>query len=203
MALSTTTTTKTKAGVIGTRTGTGTGPKTKTRPFSTSPISRVKNQIYDSVRRPSDFHTYTRLSQTSRIPLLTLWTTSYCPTCRIVEPLVRELIQAGTGEDEGGVAFVTVEFDAPDIMNNSDEIGGLGARFMITSIPTLLSFNDAGDPVVGTKVADARFLKDGTWLTEWIKREARESGGAGGGGGGLGGGKGKGILGGLFGGWRS
>ncbi|KAI0521150.1 hypothetical protein F5B22DRAFT_644399 [Xylaria bambusicola] len=194
------------------------------RRFATSRPSRAQNQIYtsirkvfihfipypipisqgpaddrskipNSVRRPADFQNYQLLSSSSRTPLLTLWTTSWCGTCRVVAPLIKSLVESGVGEQEGGVAFCTVEYDAPDIMSG-DGSGDtpLGMTYMITSIPTLLSF-DAGEAMVETKVTDGRKLADREFLEEWIRNEARRHGGRGGGGG-------NGILGGLFGGWR-
>lgn len=67
--------------------------------------------------------------------------------------------------------------------------------YMITSIPTLLSF-DAGEAQVLTKVTDGRKLADRHFLEEWIRTEAKRHGGRGSGGGGPG------ILGGLFGSWK-
>ncbi|KAI0547546.1 hypothetical protein F4679DRAFT_361040 [Xylaria curta] len=163
-----------------------------TRSFSMSPALRAKNQIYASVRRPEDFHTYQLLSSSARTPLITLWTTSWCGTCRVVGPLIKSLVESGIGEQEGGVAFCTVEYDAPDIMSGSG--GGLGMTYMITSIPTLLSF-DAGEAMTETKVTDGKKLADRAFLEEWIRNEARRHGGRGGGGG-------KGVFGGLFGGLR-
>lgn len=96
------------------------------------------------------------------------------------------------GEAEGGVGYCEVETDAPDIMSDA-----LGAQYMITSIPTLLSF-DAGEAQVRTKITDARKMADRAFLEEWIRNEARRHGGRGGGGGG----GGLGILGGLFGSWK-
>ncbi|KAI1129306.1 hypothetical protein F5Y10DRAFT_264298 [Nemania abortiva] len=160
--------------------------------FATSRASRAKNQIYTSVRRPDDFHTYQLLSSSARTPLLTLWTTSWCSTCRAVSPLIESLVASGVGEAEGGVAFCKVEYDAPDIM--SGEGGGLGMTYMITSIPTLLAF-DAGEAMTDTKVTDGRKLADPVFVEEWIRTEARRHGGRGGGGG-------TGGFGGLFGGWR-
>ncbi|KAH8196575.1 hypothetical protein TruAng_009269 [Truncatella angustata] len=125
------------------------------------------------------------LSSSSRRPLITLWTTNWCGTCKVVAPLLRELVESGTGEAEGGVAYCTVEYDCPDMM-----AGDLGARYMITAIPTLLSF-DAGEAQTDTRTADARKLADRAWLEEWIRNEARRHGGRGGGG--------KGLFGGLFG----
>ncbi|KAI0454077.1 hypothetical protein F5B21DRAFT_263727 [Xylaria acuta] len=165
------------------------------RRFATSQTSRAKNQIYASVRRPDDFHTYQLLSSSARTPLITLWTTSWCSTCRVVGPLVRSLVESGVGEQEGGVAFCAVEYDAPDMMSGAGG-GGLGMTYMITSIPTLLSF-DAGEAMTDTKVTDGRKLADRAFLEEWIRNEARRHGGRGGGGGG-----GTGVFGGLFGGLR-
>lgn len=138
-----------------------------------------------SVRRPDDLATNILLSSSSRRPLITLWTTNWCATCKVVSPLLKELIESGVGEAEGGVQFCTVDFDCPDIMS-----GDLGMRYMITSIPTLLSI-DAGEPQTDTKTMDARKLSDRKWLEEWIINEAKRHGGRGGGGGSL--------FGGLFG----
>nr|CAE76382.1 hypothetical protein [Neurospora crassa] len=129
--------------------------------FSTSRTVAAKNQIYQSVRNLDQFHTYQLLSSSSRTPLLTLWTTSYCPTCRVVEPLLRELVETGVGEEEGGVGFCTVEYDAPDVME-----AGLGLSYMINSIPTLLSF-DAQEAQTQTKVTDGRQLANRKFLEEW------------------------------------
>jgi hypothetical protein len=105
---------------------------------------------------------------------------------------VRSLIESGVGEAEGGVGFCTVEFDAPDIMR-----AGFGMTYMITSVPTLLSF-DAQEAQVATKVVDGKKLADRQFLEEWIRNEARRQGDRGGGGGGSGGG----VFGGLFGGLK-
>ncbi|GKT45946.1 thioredoxin domain-containing protein [Colletotrichum spaethianum] len=159
-------------------------------PFSTSRNRPAKNQIYASVRRPDDFHTYQLLSSSSRTPLITLWTTSWCGTCRVVAPLIRSIVESGVGEAEGGVGYCTVEFDSPDVMS-----GGLGMTYMITSIPTLLSF-DNQEAQIQTKVHDAKKLTDRAFLEEWIRTEARRHGQRGGGGGSGG------VFGGLFGGFK-
>lgn len=148
-----------------------------------------KNIIHTSVRRPDDLHTYLLLASSARRPLLTLWTTNWCPTCKTVAPLLESMITDGVGEVEGGVNYCAVEFDSPDVMAE-----GLGLRYMITSVPTLLSF-DAGEAQVETKVMDGRKLADRKFLEEWIRTEARRRGERGGGGNG-------GLLGGLFGGWK-
>lgn len=142
-----------------------------------------------SVRNADQLTTYLSLSSSSRRPLLTLWTTSWCTTCHQVSPLVKSLIESGVGEAEGGVTYAEIEYDAPDVMTE-----GLGLTYMINSVPTLLSF-DAGEAQVETKVVDGNLLKDRRFVEEWIRKEARRHGGRGGGGGGAGGG----LFGGLFG----
>ncbi|KAL2269425.1 hypothetical protein VTJ83DRAFT_1609 [Remersonia thermophila] len=154
-------------------------PPWSARHFSASTHTQIRNQIYDAVRNPDQFHTYQLLSSSSRTPLVTLWTTSWCPTCRVVEPLLRDLVRSGVGEDEGGVAYCTVEYDAPDVM-----AAGLGQTYMITSVPTLLSF-DAGEAQVLTKVVDGKQLADARFLEAWIRAEARRRGQRGAGGGSL------------------
>jgi hypothetical protein len=67
--------------------------------------------------------------------------------------------------------------------------------YMITSIPTLLSF-DAGEAQTATKITDGRQLADRQFLIQWIQNEARRHGGRGGGGDG---GPGSSVFGGLFG----
>ncbi|KAK4247838.1 hypothetical protein C7999DRAFT_40950 [Corynascus novoguineensis] len=144
--------------------------------FSTSRPLRASNQVYASVRNSDQFHTYQLLSSSSRTPLLTLWTTSWCSTCRVVAPLIQELVESGVGEAEGGVGYCTVEYDAPDVMT-----AGLGLTYMINSVPTLLSF-DAGEAQVQTKITDGRKLADRRFLEEWIRTEAGRHGNRGGGG---------------------
>ncbi|KAI0838109.1 hypothetical protein F5Y06DRAFT_269967 [Hypoxylon sp. FL0890] len=160
-----------------------------TRTFSVSRRCSAANQIYASVRRPDDFHTYQLLSSSSRTPLITLWTTSWCATCHVVAPLIKSIVESGVGAPEGGVGYCEIQFDAPDIMS-----GGLSTEYMITSIPTLLSF-DAGEAQVRTKITDGRRMADRSFMEDWIRNEARRHGDRGGGGGPV-------ILGGLFGSWK-
>ncbi|KAK0633693.1 hypothetical protein B0T14DRAFT_414822 [Immersiella caudata] len=144
--------------------------------FSTSRKLCTKNQVFASVRNLDQLHNYQLISSSARTPLLTLWTASWCPTCRVVSPLLQELIESGVAEAEGGVGYCTVEYDAPDVME-----AGLGLTYMINSIPTLLSF-DAQEPQVETKITNGRQLSDRKFLEEWIRTEARRHGGRGGGG---------------------
>ena len=128
------------------------------------------------VRNLDQLYTYQLISSSSRTPLLTLWTTSWCPTCRTVDPLLRNLVESGVGEAEGGVGYCTVEYDAPDVV-----AAGLGLTYMIRSVPTLLSF-DAQEAQIDTKVTDGKQLTDRKFLEDWIRTEARRHGSRGGGG---------------------
>ncbi|CAG9995852.1 unnamed protein product [Clonostachys byssicola] len=164
-------------------------PALHTAAFSTT-TANAKNQIFDPVRNTNSLDTYLSVSASSNTPLLTFWTASWCSTCRAVYPLVRSLIEQGTGEAEGGVNLVPVEFDAPDAQS-------LAMTYMITSIPTLLAFDARrGEPIRATRVTDGRSLADRQFLTDWIIREAarHSSGGGAGGVGGSGS-----SFGGLFG----
>jgi len=142
---------------------------------------------HDSVRRPDDFSSYILLSTSSRTPLITFWTASYCNTCKTVSPILEELISSGVGEEEGGVSYAEIEYDSPDIMDS-----GLGMTYMITSMPTLLSF-DRGEAQLMTKVTDPKLMKNKESLKEWIRTEASRRGEGGGGGSRWG------LFGGLFG----
>lgn len=102
--------------------------------------------------------------------------------------MIEKLINSGVGEDEGGVSYCEVEYDAPDIIDS-----GLAMTYMITSMPTLMSF-DRGEAQTGTKVVDAKKMTDKEWLRAWIRNEARRQGT-----GGSGGTFGSALFGGLFG----
>ncbi|KAI1258909.1 hypothetical protein F5Y18DRAFT_433808 [Xylariaceae sp. FL1019] len=159
----------------------------RARTFATSKSKKASNQIHNSIVYPADLHSYQLLSSTSNQPLITLWTASWCRTCHTVSPLLKSIIESGIGEEEGGVQYANVEFDAPDIMGNGSE--SLAMRYMITSIPTLLSFDGEN---TGERVMDARKLTDREFLEDWVRNQARKNGGGGGGGQGS-------VLGGLFG----
>ncbi|SPN99746.1 uncharacterized protein DNG_02597 [Cephalotrichum gorgonifer] len=148
-------------------------PSLARRCFSGSRTTSAKNQIYDAVRRPADFDTYHLLSASSRVPLITLWTASWCPTCPIVSPILYSLVESGVGEAEGGVALCTVEYDSPDVMRE-----GFGQAYVISSLPTILAFEETG-PRMSTRLMDPANMTDKEFLAGWIREEARHvSGGS-------------------------
>lgn len=80
---------------------------------------------FGSIRAPADLDSLTLLSASSKIPLITLWTASWCASCKAVLPVIKEVIEEeGIGEREGSVGFAEVEFDAPDNVE-------LGMRYMV------------------------------------------------------------------------
>jgi thiol-disulfide isomerase/thioredoxin len=63
---------------------------------------RIANSsVHARVRRPDELATYILSSTPSRTPLITLWMASWCPSCRIISPLLNSLISSGVGEAEG------------------------------------------------------------------------------------------------------
>ncbi|MCJ1471312.1 hypothetical protein MMC07_009960, partial [Pseudocyphellaria aurata] len=136
--------------------------------------------------RSKDEFSILLLHSTSRNqPLITLWTASFCSSCRVVLPLVRDAIEKDKiGENEGGVGFAEVEVDAPGM-------GDLGGEYFINSMPSLLSFSRQ-EAQLESKITSVDEMKDREFLTLWIQNEAKRGGAGGAGGGG-------GLFGGMFG----
>ncbi|CZT23875.1 uncharacterized protein RCC_09590 [Ramularia collo-cygni] len=155
------------------------------RPFSTTrPAAGPKNRIYPArIRNEDELSTLLLASASTRVPLVTLWMTTWSRECDEVSPIIRELIEAdGVGEKEGSVSFVEVEFDSPDLGGPT----GLATRYLINNVPTLLAF-DRQEPQLETRVTRVDDLRSKEFLTKWIETEAarRGEGGAGGSIGGL------------------
>lgn len=114
----------------------------RARLLNTTPPSLAKNRIYDpyvlrhhgfrqswatrkspkadidthSVRSASDLDNLILLSASSRTALITLWTAAWCPSCRVISPFIRQLIEEdGAGEGRGGVGYAEIEFDSPTL----------------------------------------------------------------------------------------
>lgn len=162
---------------------------TSTRAFSTTPpqYSESKNRIYTNIRDPASLHETVLLSTSSRIPLLTYWSASYCPPCKVISPLLKKIVNSTSppcpAEPANKIGFAEVEFDANDIMMSS-----VPMDFMVNSLPTLIVF-DRGEVV--ERVTDVRNMSNEQWLRDWIEVQARRKGEGSGG-------SGKGVFGGLF-----
>ncbi|KAL8709930.1 MAG: hypothetical protein Q9220_005380 [cf. Caloplaca sp. 1 TL-2023] len=141
--------------------------------------------IINGVRSSEELSSLLLLSSTNRTPLITLWTASWCSSCRTVRPFLQNLIEhEGLGEKEGGVGYAEVEMDSPNI-------GSLAGQYFVNSIPTLLSFR-AQEAALDSKVTSIDEMKDREFMRMWLEEEARRGGDRGGGGG-------SGFLGSLFG----
>lgn len=150
-----------------------------TRHFSATSTFRAQNRIYPNrIRREDELETLTLMSASSRVPLITMWMATWCQSCKTISPLIQELIKEHrVGERQGGISFVEVEMDSPDMGG----LAGIGLRYGINSIPTLLAF-DRQEPQLETKVSRLDDLKNKEFLTRWIEKEAARHGEGGGGG---------------------
>lgn len=98
--------------------------------FSTSPPTPQPVRVYTPIRNTGDFHTALRLSTTANAPLITLWTASYCPSCRTVKRELEKLFaerggSAGSMEAKD-LQYVEVELDA-----QGGGVDELGVRYMV------------------------------------------------------------------------
>ncbi|KAI5797431.1 hypothetical protein DFH27DRAFT_103104 [Peziza echinospora] len=151
---------------------------------SSSKSSSSGNRIYNSVRTPEDFNTILLATTGNNIPLITLWTTSYCSTCRQVTPLIRQLLEehserhehpssSGQGPEPTPtlsksckVAFAEIEMDAPDILP-------VAGNYVIRSVPTLLAFR-RGLPIYEKALTSKHDLTNRERLVSWIEDVALE-----------------------------
>lgn len=91
--------------------------------------------------------------------------------------MIREVIKGGAAEKQGGIAFCEVwAFDSPDARL-------LAMKYMLTTIPTLLAFDDAQNPRFSSRLVDPGKMGDRLFLNQWLEDEAREGGTPGSGGG--------------------
>ncbi|GAM90127.1 hypothetical protein ANO11243_081670 [Dothideomycetidae sp. 11243] len=77
------------------------------------------------VRHENEFEDLNLLSASSRVSLITLWGATWCPSCKIITPLIRDLIENGVGEQHGGVSFAEVQLDSPTL-------GSLASRYSVS-----------------------------------------------------------------------
>ncbi|KAI5820166.1 hypothetical protein BZA77DRAFT_341399 [Pyronema omphalodes] len=127
-----------------------------TTPSSSSSSSSVR--IFDPITRNDDFHTTTRLS-----------TTANTPPNHLLDRILLSLMSEYQAEDPG-VMFCEVELDAM-----GGNIAELAGRYMISTLPTLLTFK-RGEPIPDSRWTDIRAMSKKERIAEWIEEQAKGNG---------------------------
>lgn len=74
------------------------------------------------------------------------------------------------GEEEGGVAFIEVEYDAPDVQAED-----LGLKYGINAVPTMVTFDWRWQmPLDDERLTNEKDLMDIEFLKKYIRRQARQ-----------------------------
>ncbi|KAK6507316.1 hypothetical protein TWF481_005758 [Arthrobotrys musiformis] len=120
--------------------------------------SRPGLRTFDPVRSEDELYTLLMLSTSRRLPLITLWSASWCPSCRTIRPLVQDLVdeRAKSGLLLG---FAEVEIDLPTTSS-------LSSRYSINSIPTILAFHKGS--ALDNRIVDTRRARDSRYLANWL-----------------------------------
>ena len=155
------------------------------------------NRLLSSIRTPPTFHDYLRQASSSNVLLLLLFTTSACAPCRVITPLLEDLVQRrspNSPDKFSALNFAEVELDSPDRSNGN--MTDLGVEFGVTSMPTLMGFGGRRAERLTDRLVDTKLMGDKRRIAEWIDEAMRKGdpNATGGGGGGSGG-----LLGKLFG----
>ncbi|KAK6514193.1 hypothetical protein TWF506_008600 [Arthrobotrys conoides] len=116
-------------------------------------------RIFDPVRSEDELYTLLMLSTSRRLPLITLWSTSWCPSCHAIRPLIQDLVDE-QAKDGLLLGFAEVEIDLPTT-------SGLASLYSITSIPTILAFHKGF--ALDNKIVDPRKARDGGYLANWLR----------------------------------
>ncbi|KAF3159335.1 hypothetical protein EYR41_011501 [Orbilia oligospora] len=122
-------------------------------------ISKPRLRIFDPVRSEDGLYTLLVLSTSRRLPLITLWSASWCPSCHAIRPLIQDLVdeQAKNGLLLG---FAEVEIDLPTTSS-------LASLYSIKSIPTMLAFHKG--LALNNRIVDTRKAKDRGYLANWLR----------------------------------
>lgn len=172
---------------------------THTRPFTSSPHHALSNRVYSPIRTPPAFHDHLRAASSSNTLLLALFSTSACPSCKHIIPLLTDLVNhrdPGPRDGFAALAFAEVQLDSADTSNGP--MTDVGVEFGVRSMPTLIGFGGRRAERVTERLADLKVLGDRARLAEWVDQEMAKGDPFPSGGGGDGG-AGKGLLARLFG----
>jgi hypothetical protein len=160
----------------------------------------LSNRVYDPIRIPPTFHDLLRVSSASNTLLLALFSTSACPSCKTITPLLTDIVNHRSPSPRDGysaLAFAEVQLDSGDTSNGN--MTDIGVEYGVRSMPTLIGFGGRRAERVTERLSDLKVLGERKRLEEWIDQEMEKgdpypSGGDGAGG------SGKGLLARLFGG---
>jgi thiol-disulfide isomerase/thioredoxin len=143
--------------------------------FSSTRTTKLSNRVYDPIRIPPTFHDYLRVASASNVLLLALFSTSACPSCRHITPLLTDLVnhRSPNPQDKfSALSFAEVELDSPDTSNGN--MMDLGVEWGIMSMPTLIGFGGRRAERVTDRVTDTSFMKDQARMREWVDEVMRK-----------------------------
>ena len=155
--------------------------------FSSTPFR--PNRVLTPVLVPPTFHDYLRLVSANNTLLLALFTTSACAPCRVITPLLTELVnnRAPAPDDKFSALTLTeVELDSPDTSNG--KMVDLGVEWGVSSMPTLIGFGGRRADRITERLDDVKAMSDKVRISAWVDEAMRKGdpfGTQGAGGGGL------------------
>jgi thiol-disulfide isomerase/thioredoxin len=148
------------------------------------------NRVLTPVLIPPTFHDYLRLVSANNTLLFALFTTSACAPCRIITPLLTELVnnRSPAPDDKfSALALTEVELDSPDTSNGM--MMDLGVEWGVNSIPTLIGFGGRRADRITERLDDVKVMSDRARISDWVDEAMRkgdpfgtQTGGGGGGG---------------------
>lgn len=145
-------------------------PRAARSSFSTTPAPQSPpNRILHPFRTPPQFHDSLRLHSANNTLLLTLFTTSSCAPCRVITPLLTDLVESRTpspNDKFSSLALAELELDSPDTSNG--RMMDLGIEFGVTSLPTLIGFGGRRAQRVTDRVVDTKLLTDRARMEQWV-----------------------------------
>jgi thiol-disulfide isomerase/thioredoxin len=144
--------------------------------FSATASSSIHNRVFSPVLTPPTFHDYLRLVSANNMLLLALFTTSGCAPCRIITPLLTDLVnhRSPTPDDKfDALALAEVELDSADRSNGP--MTDLGVEWGVTSMPTLIGFGGRRADRITERLADTKLMCDKPRITQWVD-EAMQKG---------------------------
>ena len=133
------------------------------------------NRVLSSVTTPPIWHDYLRLVSANNTLLLALFTTSGCAPCRVITPLLTELVNnrpPAPDDKFSALAFTEVELDSPDTSNG--KMMDLGVEWGISSIPTIIGFGGRRADRITERLDDTKIMTDSARIGQWVDEAMRK-----------------------------